>query len=106
MSVRTVDIAYDYLKQQNHSVSFKELWKIVVESLHFDENTAAHKISRFYTDLTMDGRFASLENNEWDLKTHTRYEEITLQDDEEEQEEDEEIESEDDDVDATIEDEY
>ena len=106
MSVRTVDIAYDYLKQQKHSVSFKELWKVVVDALHFDDKTASHKISRFYTDLTMDGRFASLDHNEWDLKTHTRYEEINLQDDEDDIDEEEELDSEDEDVDATIEDEY
>ena len=106
MSVRTVDIAYDYLKQQNRSVSFKELWNVVVEALHFDEKTSANKISRFYTDLTMDGRFASLENNEWDLKTHTSYQEIQLQEEEDPDEEEEELDIEDEDVDATIEDEY
>lgn len=105
MSVRTVDIAYDYLKQQNHSVSFKELWKVVIDQLHFDEKTAARKISRFYTDLTMDGRFATVENNDWDLKSHIRYQEINLQDDEDNEDEDE-ISIDDEEVDATIEDEY
>ena len=105
MSVRTVDIAYDYLKQQNHSVAFKDLWKVVVDTLHFDENTATHKISRFYTDLTMDGRFAAGAHNEWDLKSHTHYEEISIPD-EEDNDEDEDQDVEDEDVDVTIEDEY
>ena len=105
MSIRTVDIAYDYLKQQNHSVSFKELWGMVAEQLHFDEKSAANKMSRFYTDLTMDGRFASVEKNEWDLKSHIHYEEINLQEDDDSEDEDD-INLDDEDVDATIEDEY
>lgn len=105
MSVRTVDIAYDYLKQQNHSVSFKELWKVVREQLHFDEKSAANKISRFYTDLTMDGRFATVENNDWDLKSHIHYEEINLQEDDD-SDDDEDVVIDDEEVDATIEDEY
>ena len=32
MSVKTIDVAYDYLKTQNHSISFRDLWKKVVET--------------------------------------------------------------------------
>lgn len=104
MSVRTVDIAYDYLNQKKTSVSFKELWEVVTNALGFDEKTARNKISHFYTDLTMDGRFTSGENNTWDLKSNSYYEEIELQ--EEDPEEEGDITDEEDDVDATIEDEY
>ncbi len=76
MSVRTIDVAYDYLKNQKHSVSFKDLWQVVKEQLGFDENQAQKKISQFYTDLSLDGRFTSLANNEWDLKSNHKFDEV------------------------------
>ena len=76
MSVKTIDVAYDYLKTMNHSVSFKELWKVVVDQLGYDEAQARKKISQFYTDLSLDARFTSLENNVWDLKSNHKLSEV------------------------------
>ena len=76
MSVKTIDVAYDYLKTMNHSISFKELWKVVVDQLGYDEAQARKKISQFYTDLSLDARFTSLENNVWDLKSNHKLSEV------------------------------
>lgn len=78
MSVRTLDVAYDYLKSHKGSVSFRDLWKVVKEQMGYDDNKAQHKISQFYTDLSLDGRFTSLENNEWDLKSKHRFDEVVI----------------------------
>ncbi|MBQ1757687.1 MAG: DNA-directed RNA polymerase subunit delta, partial [Erysipelotrichaceae bacterium] len=63
MSVKTIDVAYDYLKTQNHSISFRDLWKKVVDEMGYDEAQAKKKISQFYTDLSLDSRFTPLQNN-------------------------------------------
>ncbi len=107
MSVRTIDVAYDYLKAQKHSVSFRDLWQIVRTELGFNDVQAQKKISQFYTDLTLDGRFTSLENNVWDLKSNHKFDEVyidttTLVD--EDPEEEEEIEQDSDELDLTSDD--
>ena len=78
MSVRTIDVAYDYLKKEKHSVSFKELWQVVRQTLKFDDSQSKRKISQFYTDLSLDGRFTALDNNEWDLKSNHKFEEVFI----------------------------
>ena len=78
MSVRTIDVAYDYLKAQKHSVSFRDLWQVVKAQLGFTDAQAQKKISQFYTDLTLDGRFTSLENNVWDLKSNHKFDEVFI----------------------------
>ena len=78
MSIRTIDVAYDYLKTQNHSVPFKQLWEVVRSELGFDESQSRKKISQFYTDLSLDSRFTALENNEWDLKKKHRFDETFI----------------------------
>ncbi len=96
LSVRTIDVAYDYLKAQKHSVSFRDLWQVVKRELGFDDNQAQRKISQFYTDLSLDGRFTNLENNEWDLKSNHRFTDVfidtenLIDDDSEDEEVDEE----------------
>ena len=103
MSIRTIDVAYDYLKTQNHSVSFKQLWEVVRNEMGFDDNQARRKISQFYTDLTLDNRFTALDNNEWDLKKNHKFDETFINTSEfEEDDPDDEIEIEEDDVDLFI----
>ena len=76
MSVKTIDVAYDYLKTQNHSISFRDLWKKVVDEMGYDEAQAKKKISQFYTDLSLDSRFTPLQNNVWDLKSNHKLSEV------------------------------
>ncbi len=78
MSGRTIDVAYDYLKAQKRSIPFKELWSVVKDECGFDDKQAQRKISQFYTDLSLDGRFTSLENNEWDLKSNHKFDEVFI----------------------------
>ena len=78
MSVRTIDVAYDYLKAQKRSVSFRDLWQVVKDQLGFNDAQAQKKISQFYTDLTLDGRFTSLANNVWDLKSNHKFDEVFI----------------------------
>ena len=97
-----LDLAYDYVSQSKGQVSFKDLWAYVVEKAGLDEETAARRVSSFYTNLMLDGRFVTLGENQWDLRSSHTFDKVhiymkdvysdveTSDDDEEEDEEDKE----------------
>ncbi len=64
-----LDLAYDYVSQSKGQVSFKDLWAYVVEKAGLDEETAARRVSSFYTNLMLDGRFVTLGENQCDKTT-------------------------------------
>lgn len=100
MAKSLLDLAFDYISQSKEQVAFKDLWAYVCEQAGLDEETANKKISPFYTNLKMDGRFVTLGENKWDLrsrhtfdKTHIDmkdvYSEVEISDDDVEEDEDE-----------------
>lgn len=85
-----VDLAYEYLveyyNENNEGGKSKPLpfltllWE-VGKKLGFDENNEDQFIqlsSKFYTALTVDGRFVAKENNTWVLREHEKYEDIHI----------------------------
>lgn len=91
MSSKTTDIAYNYLDSLKKGASFKDIYKAVSKEMGYDDQIAKKKMSQFYTDLSIDGRFIMLKDNKWNLKTHCKYtqvsaaqKEIDLDEDEEE----------------------
>ena len=101
MAKSLLDLAFDRISQSKEQVAFKDLWAYVCQEAGLDEETANKKISPFYTNLKMDGRFVTLGENKWDLrsrhtfdKTHIDmkdvYSEVEISDDDNEENEDEE----------------
>ena len=100
MAKSLLDLAFDYISQSKEQVAFKDLWAYVTKEAGLDEEAANRKISPFYTNLKMDGRFVTLGENKWDLrsrhtfdKTHIDmkdvYSEVEISDDDSEEDEDE-----------------
>ena len=95
-----LDLAYDYVSQSKEQVSFKDLWAYVVEKAGLDEETAAKRVSSFYTNLMLDGRFVTLGENQWDLRSRHTFDKVHIDmkdvysdvetDDDDDEEEDEE----------------
>lgn len=79
MSEPLLDLAKEVLEQK-HPISFSDLWKEVGDLAELDLASRKNKISRFYTSLTMDGRFVNLGENVWDLKTRHTFEETHAKD--------------------------
>ncbi len=86
------DIAYDVISKKKRAIVFPKLWE-EVSKIYGASND---KIAQFYSDLTLDSRFASLKDNKWDLierrkfaESHVDLSEIELEDDEPEETEDE-----------------
>ena len=57
------DIAYDVLSGKKRAIQFSKLWEEVSKKTGASNDIVAE----FYSDLTLDPRFAQLKENKWDL---------------------------------------
>ena len=102
-----VDVASELLLKKKKPVNFYKLWQEVSEVKGFEDEEKSEKESLFYTNITLDGRFITVGENNWDLRSRHKFDEVHIDMNDIYNEEDEEEESEvEDDVDSTIEDDY
>lgn len=96
MSRSMTDIAFQVMEEHRSSMPFVQLWTTVSKELGFNETQFEDNIAQFYTDLSMDGRFLSMPQNTWDLRSRHTYSETVMDTDsislEEEDEDDEDLE--------------
>ncbi len=78
MAKSLLDLAFDYVSQRKEEVTFKDLWVYVSKEAGLDEEAAAKKISPFYTNLKMDGRFVTLGENKWDLRSRHTFDKVHI----------------------------
>ena len=78
MTKSLLDYAFDCISQSKEPVNFKDLWAYVVKESGMDEELAARKISSFYTNLLLDGRFVTLGENNWDLRTRHSFDKVHI----------------------------
>ena len=92
-----IEVAYNFVVAHNEPVAFADIWAEVTKVQGLTEEEAADQIGRFYTNLGLDGRFVTLGENTWDLrsrhtfdKVHIDMNDIYAEEDEDEISEDEE----------------
>ncbi|MFA7508763.1 MAG: DNA-directed RNA polymerase subunit delta [Bacilli bacterium] len=76
-----LDLAYDVILetgQENLPISFHDLWEEVTKRANFEIEQIRGKIGRFYTDLSLDGRFVTLIDNFWDLRIHHTFDKVHI----------------------------
>jgi len=75
-----LDLAFDVLSSKKGSVAFKDLFNKVIKlsGLDLSESELRSRISKFYSQLTLDGRFVVLTDNQWDLRTRHSYDEVHI----------------------------
>lgn len=100
-----VDVAFELMSKKKKAMNFYKLWQEVSEVKGFSEEEAEEKESLFYTNITLDGRFITTGENNWDLRSRHKFNEVHIDmndiyNDDEESEETEEVD------DSTIEDDY
>ena len=78
MGKSLLDYAYDFVSHSKGQVSFKDLWAYVVKEAGLDEEAAAKKVSSFYTNLMLDGRFVTLGENMWDLRARHTFDKVHI----------------------------
>ena len=78
MYLSMVDIAYDLMTKKKKEVDFAKLYQEVSEIKGLSPEEAEERISIFYTDITLDGRFITLGENRWDLRERHKFENVHI----------------------------
>ncbi len=74
-----VDIAYEYIVNEGRAFTFTELFDVVKKELGLSDEEAEARISKFYTNLSLDGRIVFIpKTNVWDLKTKHKFDEYHI----------------------------
>lgn len=73
-----VDVAYSILRERNSVTSFTDLFNELALKLELTPEQKADAISNFYTNLSLDGRFVNLGDNQWDLRTNQTYDKVHI----------------------------
>ena len=73
-----LEFAYEFVSESKEPVAFSEIWKYVVEKAGLDEETAKTRIASFYTNLMLDGRFVTLGENQWDLRSRQTFDKVHI----------------------------
>lgn len=63
-----VDIAYEILRETNHTYTFRDLMDELVKMRNMTEEQKMAIIAQVYTEINIDGRFVCLGDNVWGLK--------------------------------------
>ena len=78
MAKSLLDYAFDYVSGQSQQSKFEDIWAYCVKEAGLSEEEAKNKVSRFYTNLMLDGRFVTLGENEWDLRIRHKFEKVHI----------------------------
>ena len=78
MAKSLLDLAYDYVSGQSQQSKFEDIWAYCVKEAGLSKEEADNKVSRFYTNLMLDGRFVTLGENEWDLRVRHKFEKVHI----------------------------
>ena len=73
-----LDVAYEIACENNGPISFKDLVSEVASRLAMNEEELNKRISRFYTNLSLDGRFVTLGENVWDLRNRHTFDKVKI----------------------------
>ncbi|HBD05975.1 MAG TPA: DNA-directed RNA polymerase subunit delta [Firmicutes bacterium] len=78
MKKSMLDVAYEILQEKNKAVSFVDMLPIIAKKLEMSEEDIEKKSSQLYTSLLRDGRFVTLGENIWDLRTRHKFDAVHI----------------------------
>ena len=99
MQKSLIEFAHEFISGKTEPVSFAAIWAYVKEQAGLSDEQAAAKAGQFFTNLMLDGRFVTLGENQWDLRSRHTFDKVhidmkdvysdvdTVDDDSEEEEE-------------------
>ena len=75
-----IDYAFDVLNGSKDPVAFRDLFDkaVALSGVELSEGELRHKMSSFYTQLSIDGRFIILTDNNWDLRSRHVYDQVHI----------------------------
>ncbi|WP_191566636.1 DNA-directed RNA polymerase subunit delta [Metabacillus idriensis] len=71
-----LEVAYDIMAEKRTPYLFKDLVKEISDIIGLSKSQVEDKISQFYTDLNIDGRYICVGENTWGLRSWYPYEQI------------------------------
>ncbi|GGE82093.1 DNA-directed RNA polymerase subunit delta [Priestia taiwanensis] len=71
-----IELAYEIMHSKKQPVVFQEVTEEIASILELSREELVARISQFYTDLNIDGRFICLGDNRWGLRSWYPYEQI------------------------------
>lgn len=71
-----IEVAHAILENKGSIVDFADLLVAIQEYLGFNDSELETRMTRFYTDINIDGRFISLGDNRWGLRAWYAIDEI------------------------------
>jgi DNA-directed RNA polymerase subunit delta len=78
MAKSMLDVACDLLQASGKPMTFFEMVDKVAKELGMSEDEKKSKMSQFYTNLSIDGRFVVLADNCWDLRDRVPFEQVHI----------------------------
>ena len=75
MSKSLINLAFEKLQKSSEPVKFRDLFDECIKDAELELSEEEYKktLSRFYTQLSVDGRFVCFADNTWDLRAHHKY---------------------------------
>ena len=73
-----LDIAYELMCKKKKAADFYKLYDEVCEIKGYDASQAEEHQSLFYTNVTLDGRFITVGENQWDLRSRHKFENVHI----------------------------
>lgn len=71
-----IELAYAILEGKKQATAFRDIVEEVSKTLGLSKEQVTVRLAQFYTDLNVDGRFISLGENRWGLRSWYPYEQI------------------------------
>lgn len=78
MQKSLIEIAYDFVSKQKQQVPFAKIWEYVVKEAGLTDDDIAKKAGQFFTNMMLDGRFVTLGENEWDLRSRHTFDKVHI----------------------------
>lgn len=78
MTKSLLDYAYEVVSKSKEPISFVDIWAYVTKESNLSDEEANAKVSRFYTNLLLDGRFVTLGDNLWDLRSRHTFDKVHI----------------------------
>ncbi len=78
MEKSNLDVAFELVSKKKNPVAFSKLWEEVSQIQGLSEEQANAKAGRFYTSLSLDGRFITLGDNTWDLRERYTFDKVHI----------------------------
>ena len=78
MEKSNLDVAFELVSKKKNPVVFSKLWEEVSQIQGLSEEEAKKRASKFYTALSLDGRFITLGDNTGDLRSRYTFDKVHI----------------------------